>query len=149
MKTQGRYEIQEVIGEGGMGIVYLAYDSVLSRKVTLKTLKNPQDKLSLDLFKRECTALSNLAHPNIVEIYDVGEAEDGGGKRPYFVMPFLSGVTLDKLLKKPGARLSIERSVNIACQICRGLQAAHDRGLLHRDLKPSNIFILEDDSVKI
>lgn len=149
MKTTGRYEIREVLGEGGMGVVYRAFDPVMGREVTLKTLKNPQDKTALDLFKRECAVLASLAHPNIVEIHDIGESEDGAGKHPYFVMPLLRGATLENLIKSSSTRLTAERSIQIVSQVCRGLQAAHDQGLVHRDLKPSNIFILEDDSVKI
>lgn len=149
MKTTGRFEIREVLGEGGMGVVYRAYDPVMSREVTLKTIRNPQDKTALELFKREITVLSSLAHPNIVEIHDVGEIDEAGGRRPYFVMPLLRGVTLDELIKSSSLRLTVEGSIQIMGQICRGLQAAHDSGLVHRDLKPSNIFVLEDDSVKV
>lgn len=149
MKTAGRYEIRQVLGEGGMGVVYRAFDPVMGREVTLKTLKDPQDRAALDLFKRECAVLASMAHPNIVEIHDIGEVEEAGGKCPYFVMPLLRGVTLESLIKSSSPRLTTERSIHIVVQICRGLKAAHDHGLVHRDLKPSNVFILDDDSVKI
>jgi serine/threonine protein kinase len=149
MKAAGRYEIRDVLGEGGMGIVYRAMDPVMNREVTIKTIRDPQDKLVLELFKRECAVLASMSHPNIVEIFDVGEMEEGGTRRPYFVMPLLPGVTLQELIKTSSPRLTVERSIQMLAQACRGLQAAHEHNLVHRDLKPSNLFILEDDSVKI
>jgi serine/threonine protein kinase len=149
MKAAGRYEIRDILGEGGMGIVYRALDSVMNREVTIKTIRDPQDKVVLELFKRECAVLASMSHPNIVEIFDVGEMEEGGAKRPYFVMPLLPGVTLQELIKTSSPRLTAERSIQMLAQACRGLQAAHEHNLVHRDLKPSNLFILEDDSVKI
>jgi len=91
---------------------------------------------------KECEDLASLIHPNIVEIFDVGQLEDDKIVRPYLVMPLLPGVTLDKLIRSSSSRLTVERCVDIFCQTCRGLQAAHERGLLHRDLKPSNIFVM-------
>ena len=132
-----------------MGIVYRALDPVMSREVTIKTIRDPQDKVVLELFKRECAVLASMSHPNIVEIFDVGEMEEGGVRRPYFVMPLLPGVTLQQLIKTSSPRLTVERSIQMLAQACRGLQAAHEHNLVHRDLKPSNLFILEDDSVKI
>ena len=149
MKAAGRYEIRDILGEGGMGIVYRALDSVMNREVTIKTIRDPQDKVVLELFKRECAVLASMSHPNIVEIFDVGEMEEGGAKRPYFVMPLLPGVTLRELIKTSSPRLTVERSIQMLAQACRGLQAAHEHNLVHRDLKPSNLFILQDDSVKI
>lgn len=132
-----------------MGVVYRAYDTVLKREVTLKTIRDIQDKATIEMFRKECNVLAGMAHPNIVEIYDIGETSEHGGKRPYFVMPLLRGDTLDKLIASPSSRLTVERCVDMMTQVCRGLQAAHDKGLVHRDLKPSNLFVLEDDSVKI
>jgi serine/threonine-protein kinase len=150
MATKGRYELLEVLGEGGMGIVYRAIDPVMNnRDVAVKTIRDPQDKAALDLFKRECAVLSSITHPNIVDILDIGETEEAGAKRPYFVMPLLPGTTLQELIKSSSPRLTVERSVQMISQVCRGLQAAHEQSLVHRDLKPSNLFILPDDSVKI
>ena len=92
---------------------------------------------------------ASIVHPNIVEIYDIGEFEEDGAAKPFFVMPLLPGVTLDRLIREGSPTLTVERSIGIICQACRGLQAAHDHGLVHRDLKPSNLFVMEDDSVKI
>src|SRR5206468_2038556 len=105
--------------------------------------------LALELFYKECRALRSISHPNIVEIFDIGEFEEGGHKKPYFVMPLLPGQTLDELIRKSSDRLTVARVVEIISQTCRGLQAAHERGLVHRDLKPSNIFVMADDSVKL
>src|SRR6185312_12427240 len=97
----------------------------------------------------ECDVLASMSHPNIIEIFDIGEFDEDGQRKPYFVMPLLPGRTLDHLIKNAGHRLTVERTVEIISQTCRGLQAAHERGLVHRDLKPSNIFVMGDDSVKI
>ncbi|HYM12455.1 MAG TPA: protein kinase [Bryobacterales bacterium] len=148
-KIKGRYEIKQVLGQGGMGVVYKAYDSLIKREVALKTIRDIPDRAALDLFYKECDVLASMSHPNIVEIFDIGEFEEEGASKPYFVMPLLPGVTLDSLIRTSSHRLTVDRSIDIMCQTCRGLQAAHDRGLVHRDLKPSNIFVLEDDSVKI
>src|ERR1700730_16535611 len=144
-----RYEVKEVIARGGMGVVYKAYDKVMKRPVALKTLLDLTDSKTLKLFEKECEVLASLIHPNIVEIFDVGQLEDEGGTKPYLVMPLLPGVTLEKLIRTSSSRLTVERCIDIFCQTCRGLHAAHERGLIHRDLKPSNIFVMEDDSVKI
>lgn len=150
MKIAGRYEVTAKVGQGGMGVVYRAYDPApMDREVAVKTLHEFADPLALDLFYRECRALKSISHPNIVEIFDMGEFEEGGHKRPFFVMPLLPGQTLDELIKAAAHRLTVDRVVEIVSQTCRGLQAAHDRGLIHRDLKPSNIFVMADDSVKL
>ena len=132
-----------------MGVVYKAYDSLMKREVALKTILDIQNRAAMDLFYKEWGILASIVHPNIVEIYDIGELEQDGKPRPYFVMPLLPGRTLDRLIKDSSHRLTVERSVEIICQTCRGLQVAHERGLVHRDLKPSNIFVMVDNSVKI
>jgi serine/threonine protein kinase/tetratricopeptide (TPR) repeat protein len=146
----GRYEITAKLGEGGMGVVFRAYDPPpLDREVAVKTLHEFTDPLALELFYKECSALKSISHPNIVEIFDMGEFDDEGHRKPFFVMPLLPGQTLDQLIKRSSHRLTVDRVVEIFAQTCRGLQAAHERGLVHRDLKPSNIFVMADDSVKI
>ncbi|PWT85356.1 MAG: hypothetical protein C5B56_14195, partial [Proteobacteria bacterium] len=104
---------------------------------------------ALELFSKEWTVLAKLSHPNIVDILDTGQFDDRGEPVPFFVMPLLPGVTLDALIRGASPRLTAERVVEIAVQTCKGLQAAHEKGLIHRDLKPSNIFVMEDDTVKI
>jgi serine/threonine protein kinase len=148
-KLAGRYEVREVLGQGGMGLVYRAYDTVIRREVAVKTILDIPDPASLQLFYKECDVLASMSHPNIIEIFDIGEFEEEGKKKPYFVMPLLPGTTLDGFIRQASHRLTVERTVGIISQTCRGLQAAHERGLVHRDLKPSNIFVMEDDSVKI
>ena len=146
---KGRYQIKEVLGRGGMGIVYKAFDSVLRRDVAIKTLLDVSDPGSLQLFHREYEVLAHINHPNIVEIIDIGEFEFEGSLKPYFIMPMLPGVALGQLIRSASQRLTVERAVDIISQTCRGLHAAHEKGLVHRDIKPSNIIVLEDDSVKI
>src|SRR5262245_27965077 len=149
-KIAGRYEITAKLGEGGMGVVFRAYDPApMDREVAVKTLHEFADPLALELFYKECAALKSISHPNIVEIFDIGEYEEGGHRRPFFVMPLLPGTTLDQLIRRESHRLTIDRVVEIFTQTCRGLHAAHEHGLVHRDLKPSNIFVMSDDSVKI
>jgi eukaryotic-like serine/threonine-protein kinase len=148
-KLAGRYEVRQILGQGGMGLVYRAYDPVVRREVAVKTILDIPDPASLQLFYKECDVLASMSHPNIVEIFDIGEFEEDGKKKPYFVMPLLPGTTLEYFIRKASHRLTVERTIDIISQTCRGLQAAHERGLVHRDLKPSNIFVMEDDSVKI
>ena len=148
-KLAGRYEVRQVLGQGGMGLVYRAYDTVVRREVAVKTILDIPDPASLQLFYKECDVLASMSHPNIVEIFDIGEFEEEGKKKPYFVMPLLPGATLEYFMRKASHRLTVERTIEIMSQTCRGLQAAHERGLVHRDIKPSNIFVMEDDSVKI
>ncbi len=148
-KLAGRYEVRQILGQGGMGLVYRAYDTVVRREVAVKTILDIPDPASLQLFYKECDVLASMSHPNIVEIFDIGEFEEEGKKKPYFVMPLLPGTTLEYFIRKASHRLTVERTIDIISQACRGLQAAHERGLVHRDLKPSNIFVMEDDSVKI
>jgi serine/threonine-protein kinase len=148
-KLNGRYEIKEVLGQGGMGLVFRAWDAIVRRDVAVKTLRDAPTRAALQMFQKECGVLAAMSHPNIIEIFDVGEFEDDGVSKPYFVMPLLPGSTLDKLIRNASHRLTVERVVDIVCQACRGLQAAHERGLIHRDIKPSNIFVMDDDSVKV
>ena len=146
---KGRYQINEILGKGGMGVVYKAFDSVLRRDVAIKTLLDVSDPEALQLFHREYEVLAHINHPNIVEIIDIGEFEVEGAERPYFIMPLLPGFSLGQLIKTASHRLTVERAVDIISQTCRGLHAAHEKGLIHRDIKPTNIIVLEDDSVKI
>src|ERR1041385_1992032 len=111
-----RYELKEVLGKGGMGVVYRARDTLMDREVALKTLLDIDNPLTLDLFYKECGILAAMVHPNIINVYDVGEFEDNGVKKPFFVMPLLPGVTLDKLIKEPDSGLTVERVIEIVCQ---------------------------------
>src|ERR1700733_14784167 len=148
-RLAGRYEVRQVIGQGGMGLVYRAYDSVIRREVALKTILDLPDPASLQLFYKECDVLASMSHPNIVEIFDIGGFEEDGKNKPYFVKPLLPGTTLDTFIRKSSHRLTVERTVEIISQTCRGLQPGKEGGRGTRDWKPSNIFVMEDDSVKI
>ncbi len=130
-------------------MVYKAYDTITKRFVAIKTMWGNVDPAAIELFEREWTVLARISHPNIVDILDTGEFRENAHRKPYFVMPLLPGATLEHLIRDSSQRLTVDRTVEIIYQACRGLQAAHDQGLVHRDLKPSNIFVLEDDTVKI
>jgi len=147
-KLKGRYELKEPLGQGGMGVVYRAYDTVLKSDVAIKMIRDTPDPTALQLFYRECEVLAALKHPNIVPILDMGELKQGGQDKPFFVMPLLPGATLDRVIRDD-RQLTVQRSVDILTQVCRGLAAAHERGLVHRDLKPANVFVMPDDSVEI
>ena len=146
----GRYQLSgKPGGQGGMGVVYKAYDLVTKRHVALKSMRGALSPAALELFNKEWSVLGQLSHPNIVDVLDSGEFEQDNERRPFFVMPFLPGATLEQLMQGASPRLTLERIVGIVSQACRGLQAAHERGVIHRDLKPSNIFVMDDDAVKI
>jgi len=132
-----------------MGVVWRAVDIKTGGSVAIKLMKDMSDPIAVDLFTKEWRALAEISHPNIVEVRDVDVIEENGQKKPFFVMPLLRGTTLADLIADASARLTVERVVEIAVHVCRGLQAAHQRGLIHRDLKPSNILVMEDDSAKI
>jgi len=132
-----------------MGVVWRALDVKTGSPVAIKLMKDMSDPVAVDLFTKEWRALAEISHPNIVEVRDVDVIEENGEKKPFFVMPLLHGTTLADLIANASARLTVERVVEIATHVCRGLQAAHQRGLVHRDLKPSNILVMEDDSAKI
>lgn len=145
-KINDRYEIIRLIGEGGMANVYLAYDTILERNVAVKVLRGDlaNDEKFVRRFQREALAASSLSHPNIVEMYDVGE--DNGNF--YIVMEYIDGKTLKQLIKKRG-HLTKSEAVDIMCQLTDGLAHAHDSYIIHRDIKPQNIMVLEDGLVKI
>ena len=145
-KINDRYQIIKSIGEGGMANVYLAYDTILDRNVAVKVLRGDlsADDKFVRRFQREALSASSLNHPNIVEVYDVGE--DNG--QYYIVMEYIEGKHLKALVKKRGALTSSE-VVDIMLQITDGLACAHDSYIIHRDIKPQNIMILENGLVKI
>jgi cytochrome c-type biogenesis protein CcmH/NrfG len=146
---QDRYELREALGRGGMGVVYRAYDTLMKREVALKTILDIDNPATVALFYKEWSILTTMVHPNVINIYDIGEFEEEGVKKPFFVMPLLPGVTLDKLIKEGSPRLTVKGLLDMMEQACRGLHAAHEQGLVHRDVKPSNIFVMDDNSVKI
>ncbi len=145
-KINDRYEIVKNIGEGGMANVYLANDTILDRKVAIKVLRGDlsQDDKFIRRFQREALSVSNLSHPNIVEVYDVGE-EDGNH---YIVMEYIEGKTLKQLLKKRES-LTLTEVVDIMTQLTDGISHAHESYIIHRDIKPQNIMIEDDGRIKI
>ena len=145
-KINDRYEILKSIGEGGMANVYLANDTILDRKVAIKVLRGDlsSDDKFIRRFQREALSVSNLSHPNIVEVYDVGE-EDGNY---YIVMEYIEGKTLKQLLKKRES-LTLTEVIDIMTQLTDGIAHAHESYIIHRDIKPQNIMILDNGMVKI
>ena len=140
-----RYEILEILGEGGMAFVYKARDTQLERFVAIKTLKPNyvNQETFVDRFKREAKTAANLNHPNIVQIFDWGIEEE-----PYFVMEYIEGNTLTSIIAK-NRSISLSDILFIGAQVSSGLHAAHQKGLVHRDIKPGNIMITPDGKVKV
>ena len=145
-KINERYEVVRSIGEGGMANVYLGYDTILDRNVAIKVLRGDLsgDEKFVRRFQREALSASSLSHPNIVEMYDVGE--DNGIY--YIVMEYVEGQTLKQLLKRRGS-LTLSETIDIMSQLTDGMAHAHDSYIIHRDLKPQNIMIQDDGQIKI
>jgi serine/threonine protein kinase len=135
----GRYRIDELIGEGGMGRVYLAEHVEIGKRVAIKILHPVYSRMPdlVERFRREARAASKIGHPHIVDVTDSGTTADGS---VYFVMEYLEGVELASVIDREGA-LDIARALRITTQICRALAAAHAVGIIHRDLKPENVFL--------
>lgn len=145
-KINDRYQIIKTLGEGGMANVYLAHDTILDRNVAVKVLRGDlaNDEKFVRRFQREALSASSLSHPNIVEMYDVGE-DDG---QYYIVMEYVDGKTLKQVLKSRG-KLSITEVIDIMLQLTDGMAHAHDAYIIHRDIKPQNIMILSNGMIKI
>src|SRR5437773_8480276 len=142
----GKFELHEPLGEGAMGVVWKAYDSVLRRYVALKLLGSKFGK-TLDMrerFLREARAAAALQHPNIITVYDLGEAEG----QLFIAMELIEGRDLSELITARDP-LALERKLDIVIEVLQGLAYAHGRGVIHRDIKPSNVRIASDGSVKI
>ncbi len=133
----GRYEIQEELGRGGMGVVYKAFDPQTSRSIAIKIMlgEASRNKDSVQRFSREIAATAKLRHPNIVSLYDAGEIDN----RHYFTMDFVEGSPLSSLIKKK--QFPVKKALNMFEQIADGISYSHSQGVIHRDLKPSNIMI--------
>ncbi|HJZ87890.1 MAG TPA: protein kinase [Polyangia bacterium] len=141
----GRYKVLSLVGEGGMGRVYEAEHVEIGRRVAMKVLHPVYSRTPevVERFRREARAASRIGHPNIVEVTDSGTTPEGS---VYFVMEYLEGVELAKVIAEGGA-LAIERALHVASQICKAVAAAHARGIIHRDLKPENIFLITREGV--
>lgn len=141
-----RYEVIKSIGEGGMANVYLAKDTILDRDVAVKVLRGDlsNDDKFIRRFEREALSVSKLSHPNIVEVYDVGEENE----QHYIVMEYIDGKTLKQLLYKRNT-LTVEEVIDIMTQLTDAIAHAHESYIIHRDIKPQNIMILDDGSIKV
>jgi serine/threonine-protein kinase len=135
----GKYNVEGVIGRGGMGVVYKAVDSQIGRYVAIKMITSAADESLIERFKSEAKSTGSLQCPNIVTVYDFGE-QDGN---PYLVMQFLEGPSLEAMIRK-GHSLPLPESLGIIIDVCNGLAYAHQRGVIHRDIKPANIIVLQD-----
>jgi eukaryotic-like serine/threonine-protein kinase len=141
----GPYEIQSLLGAGGMGEVYRARDTRLGRDVAIKVLPEApaKDAERLSRFAQEARAIAALSHPNILGIHDIGTHEGA----PFLVGEFLEGQTLRERLE--AGPLPVRRAIEYALGIAQGLAAAHEKGIVHRDVKPENVFVTRDGRVKV
>ncbi len=141
-----RYEIIKLIGRGGMADVYLAYDPILKREVAIKVMKSDMadDDTALERFKREAGAVTRLSHPNIVDVYDVGD----DGDKHYIVMEYVKGYTLKQLIKKRGP-IPYKEAVWMMKQLAGALMEAHRNKVIHRDVKSQNVLIKDDGTIKL
>ena len=141
-----RYEVIKTIGHGGMADVYLALDTILNREVAIKVLKADMssDPISLERFNREANACTKISHPNIVDIYDVGEDDN----QHYIVMEYVKGFTLKQLIQRRGA-IPPREAVWMTKQLAGALMEAHKNGLIHRDIKSQNVLIKDDGTIKL
>src|SRR5256884_8326906 len=140
----GRYEPIRLLGEGGMGKVYLARQTDLGRQVVVKVMHDhiAADAKFRERFQRETLVMASFQHPNVVTLYDASLNDPQG---PCIVMEYIKGITLDTLLQRNG-RLAAPRVGRLLYQLCEALQAAHAEGIVHRDLKPANLMIMDPDT---
>ena len=145
-RLDGRYEVQEIIGVGGMAVVYKAYDSIDDRVVAVKILKDEflANEEFRRRFKNESKAIAVLSHPNIVKVFDVSY----GDRLQYIVMEYIEGITLKEYIEQVKT-VSWKESIHFITQILRALQHAHDKGIVHRDIKPQNIMLVQNGNIKV
>ncbi len=142
----GRYELEELVGEGGMSSVYRAHDTVLERRVAIKVLHEhfSRDPEYVERFRREARAIARLAHPNVVTVIDRGEWEG----RQFIVFEHVAGENLKAVISREGP-LPVDRALELACQIARALAFAHELGIVHRDVKPHNVLLDGSGTAKV
>ncbi len=146
--ANGRYQVKKMLGEGGKKKVYLAHDTLLDRDIAIYLIKTEKlDETGRTRITREAQAMAKLGdHPNIASVYDYGEHEG----QPYMVAPLLSGGDVEGLIKKaPDHKLPIDKTIEIAKSVCKGLEFAHAKGIIHRDIKPGNVMLSADGTAKV
>ncbi|MET9319894.1 protein kinase [Streptomyces sp. NPDC003038] len=150
----GRYQLRDLLGEGGMASVYLAYDSALDRQVAIKTLHSDlgREQSFRERFRREAQAVAKLSHTNIVSVFDTGEGELGGAVMPYIVMEYVEGQPLGSVLQaditQHGA-MPADKALKVTADVLAALETSHEMGLVHRDIKPGNVMMTKRGVVKV
>ncbi|MEU9607575.1 protein kinase [Streptomyces sp. NPDC048057] len=150
----GRYELRDLLGEGGMASVYLAYDTALARQVAIKTLHTElsREQSFRERFRREAQAVANLSHTNIVSVFDTGEDVLGGSPMPYIVMEYVEGQPLGSALQtdvQSYGAMPADRALKVTADVLAALESSHEVGLVHRDIKPGNVMITKRGVVKV
>ena len=146
--ANGRYQVKKFLGEGGKKKVYLAHDTVLDRDVAFYLIKTEKlDAAARTRIKREAQAMGKLGdHPNIMSIFDYGDHEG----QPYMVAPLMAGGDVEGLIKKASDhKLPLDKAIEITKCVCRGLEFAHNKGVIHRDIKPGNVWMSADGIIKV
>ncbi|MEV6354687.1 protein kinase domain-containing protein [Streptomyces hydrogenans] len=152
--ANGRYQLRDLLGEGGMASVYLAYDSALDRQVAIKTLHTElgREASFRERFRREAQAVAKLSHTNIVSVFDTGEDTLDGGMMPYIVMEYVEGQPLGSVLasdvRQYGA-MPADKALKVTADVLAALEVSHEMGLVHRDIKPGNVMMTKRGVVKV
>jgi tRNA A-37 threonylcarbamoyl transferase component Bud32 len=152
--ASGRYQLRDLLGEGGMASVYLAYDAALDRQVAIKTLHTElgREQSFRERFRREAQAVAKLSHTNIVSVFDTGEDDLGGALMPYIVMEYVEGQPLGSVLQSDVARygaMPADKALKVTADVLAALETSHEMGLVHRDIKPGNVMITKRGTVKV
>ncbi len=150
----GRYQLRDLLGEGGMASVYLAYDSALDRQVAIKTLHTElgREQSFRERFRREAQAVAKLQHTNIVSVFDTGEDELGGALMPYIVMEYVEGQPLGSVLQadiRSHGAMPADKALKVTADVLAALDTSHEMGLVHRDIKPGNVMVTKRGIVKV
>ncbi|MGW0958208.1 protein kinase domain-containing protein [Streptomyces gelaticus] len=150
----GRYQLRDLLGEGGMASVYLAYDTALDRQVAIKTLHTElgREQSFRERFRREAQAVAKLQHTNIVSVFDTGEDELGGALMPYIVMEYVEGQPLGSVLQadiQNHGAMPADRALKVTADVLAALDTSHEMGLVHRDIKPGNVMVTKRGVVKV
>ncbi|MEU5456104.1 protein kinase [Streptomyces globisporus] len=150
----GRYQLRDLLGEGGMASVYLAYDSALDRQVAIKTLHTElgREQSFRERFRREAQAVAKLQHTNIVSVFDTGEDELGGALMPYIVMEYVEGQPLGSVLAadiRTHGAMPADKALKVTADVLAALETSHEMGLVHRDIKPGNVMMTKRGVVKV